>query len=187
MCEVHYIYACCRQPLYQGVCWPIYFGHLTTSWLSLILHVVCLNWRFFWKLSSHQFTSLLHFKLRSWDSIISMLTGRCIFRIWGRERGLAPLQSALTSIGTQPASCSVGTRGSFLGLKWLGWEADHTAPPSAKIECSNTFIPPVCHHGVYMHNFSFYIKLKSNFIIFLSLSKGVWIWGSNPVQGVDVF
>jgi hypothetical protein len=36
--------------------------------------------------------------------------------------------------GTHPASYPMGTLGSFLGVKWLGHEADHTPPSIAVVK-----------------------------------------------------
>jgi len=44
----------------------------------------------------------------------------------------------------------VGSRGSFLGAKQPGQEADHSPPSSADVkECVELYLqPPVCLHGV---------------------------------------
>jgi hypothetical protein len=43
-----------------------------------------------------------------------------------------------------PASYPMGTRGSFLGIKWLGYETDHSPPSSAGVKnaWSYTSTPP---------------------------------------------
>jgi hypothetical protein len=52
--------------------------------------------------------------------------------------------------GAHPASYSVGTRGSFPGVKCPGREADHSPPSSAQVKnaCNCTSIPPIRLHGV---------------------------------------
>jgi len=44
------------------------------------------------------------------------------------------LQSVQTASGAYPASCSVGTSESFLGVKWPEREGDCTPPASAQVK-----------------------------------------------------
>jgi hypothetical protein len=55
-----------------------------------------------------------------------------------------------TSFGTHPASSQEGTRGSFLGIKRRGVEADHSPPSSVEVKnaWSYTSTPPIRLHGV---------------------------------------
>jgi hypothetical protein len=55
-----------------------------------------------------------------------------------------------TSSGAHPASYPMCTRGSFLGVKRPGREADHSPPSSADVKnaWSYTSIPPIRLHGV---------------------------------------
>jgi hypothetical protein len=52
--------------------------------------------------------------------------------------------------GAHPASYTMGTRRSFLGVKRPRREADHSPPSSAEVknELSYTFTPPIRLHGV---------------------------------------
>jgi hypothetical protein len=51
--------------------------------------------------------------------------------------------------GTHPGSYSVGTGGTFPGVKRLGREADHSSPSSAEVKnaWSYTSTPPIRLHG----------------------------------------
>jgi hypothetical protein len=55
-----------------------------------------------------------------------------------------------TDSGPYPASCPMGTRGSFLGVKRPGREADHSPPSSAEVkECMELYLhSPIRLHGV---------------------------------------
>jgi hypothetical protein len=55
-----------------------------------------------------------------------------------------------TSSRANPISYSMGTRGSFPGVKWPGHEADHSPPSSAKVKnvWSYTSTSPIRLHGV---------------------------------------
>jgi hypothetical protein len=52
--------------------------------------------------------------------------------------------------GAHPASCPMGNRGSFPGVKHPGREADHMPPSSAEVkECVELYLhSPVCLHCV---------------------------------------
>jgi hypothetical protein len=52
--------------------------------------------------------------------------------------------SVQTDFGARPASCLMGTGGSFLGVKWQGLEADHSPPSSVKVKKDGA-IPPLSH------------------------------------------
>jgi hypothetical protein len=60
------------------------------------------------------------------------------------------LHHVQTGSGAHPASYSVGTGGSFLGINRPGREADHSSPPSAEVKNSwcYTSTPPIRLHGV---------------------------------------
>jgi len=46
-----------------------------------------------------------------------------------------------TGSGAHPTSYPMGTGDSFLGVKWLGSEADHSPPSSAKVkECMELYM-----------------------------------------------
>jgi hypothetical protein len=55
-----------------------------------------------------------------------------------------------TGSGAHPATYSLGTRDSSLGIKLPGRETDHSSPSSAKVKnaWSYTSTPPVRLHGV---------------------------------------
>jgi hypothetical protein len=83
--------------------------------------------------------------------------------------------------GAHPPSYSMGTRGSFVGVKWPGREADHSPHlvPRSKNAWSYTSTPPIRLHGVVLclekqrDNFIWlsiilvYMKPKSNVNDFL--------------------
>jgi hypothetical protein len=50
----------------------------------------------------------------------------------GGGQELSLFSTVQTYSGAHPASCPVGTRGSFPGVKWPGIEAYHASPTSAK-------------------------------------------------------
>ena len=60
----------------------------------------------------------------------------------------------------QPASYSVGTGGSFLGVKQLRPKAEHPPTSSAQVtnEWSCIFTPPINLHGLYRENFYHPVK-----------------------------
>jgi hypothetical protein len=71
------------------------------------------------------------------------------FDYW--EGGIFSLhQHIQTGSGVHPASYSMGTEGSFPGVKRVVCEADHSSPSSAEIKDtqSHTSTPPLRPHGV---------------------------------------
>jgi hypothetical protein len=62
--------------------------------------------------------------------------------------------SIQTGSGDHPASYTMGTEGSYLRSEWLGHEADHSPPSTAKVknEWSCTSNPQLHFHGVVLGN-----------------------------------
>jgi hypothetical protein len=62
----------------------------------------------------------------------------------------SPHHHVQNSSGAHPASYPMGTRGSSLGVKRPGREADHSPPSSAKVkECMELYLhSPIRLHGV---------------------------------------
>lgn len=80
------------------------------------------------------------------------------------KRVLSPQR--LEQLLGSPIPYSLGTGGSFLGVKWQGYEAGHSAPFNAKVK-SGGAVPPLSYisswHGAYLN------KHRENFT-FLSYS-----------------
>jgi hypothetical protein len=59
------------------------------------------------------------------------------------------------SPGAHIACYSLGTRDSFLGVKWPGHEDDHSPSSTAKVKNGSYMSAlPVCLHGMYRGNFT---------------------------------
>jgi hypothetical protein len=56
----------------------------------------------------------------------------------GQGQDLTPLHIIQTDSGAHPASYTVCTGGSFPGIKWPKYEAEHSLPTSAEVK--NTWI-----------------------------------------------
>jgi hypothetical protein len=75
-----------------------------------------------------------------------------------------PLYYVWTGFGAHPASYSMGTGGSFPGVKRLGREADRSPPSSAKVKNGGAIPPlPTCLHGIVLNEL---IKHRDNFTFF---------------------
>jgi len=63
-------------------------------------------------------------------------------------------------------------QGSFLGVKWLGREADPSSPSSADVknEWHYTSSPPICLQGIHRHNFTFQL---SRYVNYISITGGL--------------
>jgi hypothetical protein len=59
-------------------------------------------------------------------------------------RDFCLLHSVLTGSGFHPASYAMGTGDCFLGIKWLGREAEHSFPLSAYVKHGGA-VPPLPH------------------------------------------
>jgi hypothetical protein len=67
----------------------------------------------------------LGYRLDNWGSRVQFPVGAGNFSLHHRVQN---------GSGAHPASYPVGTRGSFLGVKRLGREADHSPPSSAEVK-----------------------------------------------------
>jgi hypothetical protein len=89
----------------------------------------------------------------SWDSSIGIVTrvrseSEFDYFLVG-ARYFSVLHTIQIGSGAHPASCTLGTRGCFFGLKQQGHEADHSPPPSAKVKNGGA-IPPFPYMYVFM-------------------------------------
>jgi hypothetical protein len=133
-----------------------------------------LCWRHYWQVENTVPAQLLggcqkcdgrnaetwrHSYPKNWFSVTTVSRGATWFNIAGLcfcLRNYAILETHLPSESfwrkyrTIVASYPTGTRGSFLGVKRPGREADHSPPSSAEVknEWSYTSTPPVRLHGV---------------------------------------
>jgi hypothetical protein len=90
--------------------------------------------------------------LRNWDLIPSR--GKRVF---------SPPQHLEQLLGS-PIPYPLGTGGSFLGVKWQGYEAGHLPPCNAKVK-NDGAVPPLSYisswHGAYLNkhreNVTFYL------------------------------
>jgi hypothetical protein len=90
----------------------------------------------------------------------------------------------LALASTQPSGKWV--LGLFLGVKWLGCEANCSPPSSAEVsnEYSYTLISTICFHGMNRDNFTFYV-ISYEQVMLLSISKryimavfyNYYVWG----------
>jgi hypothetical protein len=73
-----------------------------------------------------------------------------VVRIPARAVNFSPHHRVQNDSGAHPASCPMGTRGYFHGMKRPGSEADHSPPSSAEVKnvWSYASTPPVHLHGV---------------------------------------
>jgi hypothetical protein len=105
-------------------------------------------WAFFFCFLPHPFQSndssvgiVLGYGLDNWGSRVQFPVGAGNFSLH---------HCVQNGSGAHPASYPVGTGDLSLGIKWLGREADHSSPFSAKVKnawsCTST--PPICIHSV---------------------------------------
>jgi hypothetical protein len=82
------------------------------------------------------------------------------------ERELSLLRKVHTGSGNTPLPLSFLFSGylvSFLGIKNLEYEVDHSPPPNAEVknEWSYTSTPPTCLHAMHRVNFAFTFSVIS--------------------------
>jgi hypothetical protein len=87
--------------------------------------------------ANHDFASF-------YNCISTMFYLTLCFRKWGFEsrKELGTFHHRVqTRSGAHPASYPLGTRGSFLGVKWSEREADHSSPYNAEVnECVELYL-----------------------------------------------
>jgi hypothetical protein len=97
----------------------------------------------------------------SWGSSVSVVTrlraGRSAVRASGGARGLSLLQKSIRTWGRNSLLFS-GCRRSFLAVKRLGTQVNHSYPSSAEIRngWSYACTPPTRLHGMDMENFTLF-------------------------------
>jgi hypothetical protein len=97
--------------------------------------------------------------------------------IYSRSWYFSLCHGVQTGSGAHPASCSIGTCGSFPGVKWQGRETDHSLPSSAEVKnaWSYTSTPPICLHGVELS--------KAQGQLYFSVFRCFWVRWQSPACG----
>jgi hypothetical protein len=80
----------------------------------------------------------------------------CCYLFWLPSFRMTFQQTFLFS-KVYPASYSMGTRHSLLGVNWQRWEADCSSPSSAQVKNEWGYVstPPICLQEMYSDNFGF--------------------------------
>jgi hypothetical protein len=76
--------------------------------------------------------------------------GRSGVRVPAGDGNFSLRHSAQNGSGDHPPSCPMGTRGSFLGVKWSVSETDYSHPSSTEVKNAWRYnsTPPIHLHGV---------------------------------------
>jgi hypothetical protein len=90
-----------------------------------------------------------------------------------------------TGFGAHRASIPMGTRGSFLGVRWAGREANHSPQSSSEVKNAwshtstlNTpsWSGPQLKHRYLIYELTFFLVCKAPGVTFWSLAQFKWVW-----------
>jgi hypothetical protein len=126
---------------------------------------------------------------RSWDTTVHTVTKYGLdslgFKSQQRQE-VSLFKNRLSCLSAALLPSTELYQGTFLGVKWLGHEADPSLPSSIEVknEWLHTASPPIHLHDIHRHNFTFQLSRYVHYIKYHRRPLFHWLLATSQTHGL---